>query len=290
MQDLEEGWTAHKAPTGHTYYYHADTKKSTYKKPLKQDLKLDGLVENQGLAKTSDQTIKVEVEHVPPVQEPTSQLSRDGLRGDRPKYKIEIPTAVPWVQVTTKQGRTFYHNPTTRASHWTVPHEIQEAVEQWTIHNHETSIAPDMTPDNYPDEDAEYSFEQDQEQEDEDLEEEGGGGAEQVEFDEDDIAWQLAAMEEAGQGPLELQGDYSGPDFTISEKMEIFKQMMEDCNVDPYRTWDSELLKIASEPRYLILDNTHHRKLAFEEYCIHKTKQLQQEKAIKEDVRNPNPP
>ncbi|KAH8157929.1 hypothetical protein CIB48_g10332 [Xylaria polymorpha] len=30
---LLPGWTEHKAPTGHTYYYHAETKQSTYKRP-----------------------------------------------------------------------------------------------------------------------------------------------------------------------------------------------------------------------------------------------------------------
>ncbi|KAL1839364.1 hypothetical protein VTJ49DRAFT_1599 [Mycothermus thermophilus] len=30
---LPPGWTEHKAPTGHTYYYNAETKQSTYKRP-----------------------------------------------------------------------------------------------------------------------------------------------------------------------------------------------------------------------------------------------------------------
>jgi hypothetical protein len=31
---LPPGWTEHTAPTGHKYYYHAATKKSTYKRPV----------------------------------------------------------------------------------------------------------------------------------------------------------------------------------------------------------------------------------------------------------------
>lgn len=34
LQPLPPGWTEHKAPTGHTYYYNAETKQSTYKRPV----------------------------------------------------------------------------------------------------------------------------------------------------------------------------------------------------------------------------------------------------------------
>ncbi|KXJ88619.1 hypothetical protein Micbo1qcDRAFT_166703, partial [Microdochium bolleyi] len=30
---LPPGWTEHKAPTGHTYFYNSETKESTYKRP-----------------------------------------------------------------------------------------------------------------------------------------------------------------------------------------------------------------------------------------------------------------
>jgi len=33
LQPLPPGWTEHKAPTGHAYYYNAETKESTYKRP-----------------------------------------------------------------------------------------------------------------------------------------------------------------------------------------------------------------------------------------------------------------
>ncbi|KAL2264493.1 hypothetical protein VTJ83DRAFT_7003 [Remersonia thermophila] len=33
LPPLPPGWTEHKAPTGHTYYYNAETKQSTYKRP-----------------------------------------------------------------------------------------------------------------------------------------------------------------------------------------------------------------------------------------------------------------
>jgi len=36
LPPLPPGWTEHTAPTGHKYYYHAATKKSTYKRPLPQ--------------------------------------------------------------------------------------------------------------------------------------------------------------------------------------------------------------------------------------------------------------
>src|SRR5579871_812062 len=34
LSPLPPGWTEHTAPTGHKYYYHAASKKSTYKRPL----------------------------------------------------------------------------------------------------------------------------------------------------------------------------------------------------------------------------------------------------------------
>lgn len=300
MQDLEEGWTAHKAPTGHTYYYHASTKKSTYKKPVKQVTEVesrtnshssDNLAEDQEtVASVASKDLRnSDVEHnVAPQAVPGSQIhtSPSDLSGasrekdkDRPKHKVEIPTAVPWLQVHTKQGRIFYHNPQTLESHWSAPDEIHVALEQWKNGRYEPESRVRSAPDSSPE------YEVEEEEADESAEEEEAGIDPVEEYDEEDIAWQLAAMEEAGEGPMEMDED-DGPEFTVAERMEVFKKMLEDLEIDPYRTWDSELTKIATDPRYLVVDTTHQRKLAFEEFCITKAKQVQQEKAaiVKEDV------
>ncbi|KAK4168347.1 Pre-mRNA-splicing factor dre4 [Cladorrhinum sp. PSN259] len=149
---LPPGWTEHKAPTGHTYYYNAETKESTYKRPVATappppsahpagsywqaqavpQLKLsDPNVANQFMAAYGQ----------PPHQQHGQRggFGQGGRGGgfqprpkpqpvDKPKSKVAIPGCAPWILVYTKYGRRFAYNPEKNASYWRIPEKLMPAI------------------------------------------------------------------------------------------------------------------------------------------------------------------
>jgi hypothetical protein len=154
---LPPGWTEHKAPTGHTYYYNADTKESTYKRP--------GVPENTPavpppapVVETQDPRASYrQYSSVGSLADPAAanaflaqynpqhqqQRRQDGGRGvhqqhggdrprpqphDKPRSKLAIPGFEPWVLVYTKYGRRFAYNPEKNTSYWRIPAKIMKGV------------------------------------------------------------------------------------------------------------------------------------------------------------------
>src|SRR5579871_4492695 len=145
LPPLPPGWTEHKAPTGHTYYYNASTKKSTYTRPvaipeISQIPIYDAGQFVSGFPNASSQQsdfISLDFE------EPQrggfrggrgGSISRQGFQqrrkeqADRPKHKYEIPGCAPWVLVKTKLGRRFVHNTETGESFWKFPEDVMKGV------------------------------------------------------------------------------------------------------------------------------------------------------------------
>lgn len=296
MNDLEDGWTSHIAPTGHTYYYNRSTKQSTYKRPTKRSTPPAPISEAVSNPDTPTPTVGTtdipqatrsgsdiqksntlsnaesqapETAHSLPQQHNVVNKTGDG---DYPKHKFEISTADPWLLIETKKGREFYHNPQTNESHWELPTWLSEPLRQWR------KSLEEQISDSELDNGIEEDDPSDESQDDNFM-------PVDTEYNEEDIAWQLAAMEEEGQGQIHGLEDDT-PEFRLSEKIEIFQKMLSDLAIDPFSTWDAELPRIAADPRYLILENTHQRKSAFENYCTEQGMKIQEEKAttVKEDV------
>jgi hypothetical protein len=69
-----------------------------------------------------------------------------------------------------------------------------------------------------------------------------------VEFTEDDIAWQLGAMaEDYGLDDEDLEGN---EDMPISDAAVVFKDLLDDFEINPYSTWESEMPKLIDDARY----------------------------------------
>ncbi|CAD6580698.1 MAG: hypothetical protein ASARMPREDX12_000239 [Alectoria sarmentosa] len=92
-----------------------------------------------------------------------------------------------------------------------------------------------------------------------------------VEFDEDDIAFQLAAMgQEYGLDPgeygdgdgEELEDGAEGLALTEEDATALFKDMLSDQGISPYATWDKviETGYIVEDERYTVLPNMRSRK------------------------------
>ncbi|KAI1387122.1 uncharacterized protein F4822DRAFT_429882 [Hypoxylon trugodes] len=158
---LPPGWTEHKAPTGHTYYYNANTKESTYTRPTPSPLptapaiaqpppppSLEGphasFSQYSTVPQLSDPaTANAFLAQYDPVRQRSGQQhGRGGHRGgpdgrtdrprpqpvDKPKSKVAIPGCEPWLLVYTKYGRRFAYNPTKNASYWRIPEKIMKGV------------------------------------------------------------------------------------------------------------------------------------------------------------------
>ncbi|CAM1505747.1 Fc.00g113840.m01.CDS01 [Cosmosporella sp. VM-42] len=146
LAPLPPGWSEHKAPTGHTYYYHSETKESTYTRP--------GVVLAQPLAPPADYS---QYANVPSLADPNvanaylAQFNqsaqppqnfrgghaggRGGYEGrprsapiDKPRRKEPIPGCEPWILVYTKYSRRFVYNPEKKTSYWRIPEKLMPGI------------------------------------------------------------------------------------------------------------------------------------------------------------------
>nr|BDD69324.1 pre-mRNA-splicing factor [Verruciconidia persicina] len=143
---LPPGWTEHKAPTGHTYYYHAETQESTYKRP--------GLP----LPPAAPAVVASPYGNIPNLSDPNvanaylRQLNQGQSRGghghggrgggrggahdgrprpqpiDKPRRREAIPGCEPWILVYTKYSRRFVYNPEKNTSYWRIPEKLMPGI------------------------------------------------------------------------------------------------------------------------------------------------------------------
>ncbi len=124
------------------------------------------------------------------------------------------------------------------------------------------------------------------------------GGAEQpVEFDEDDIAYQLAAMgqdygldpgEYGGVEGEELEEGAEGLPLSEEDARALFKDMLDDHHINPYNPWDKlvEEGRIIEDDRYTLLPNMKTRKEVWGEWSREKMQKLK-ELREKEEKKDP---
>ncbi|GAP86753.1 putative WW domain-containing protein [Rosellinia necatrix] len=153
---LPPGWTEHKAPTGHTYYYHEETKESTYKRPGADAPPVPSALQPQdphasffqysAVPRLSDPAAaNAFLAQYDPARQHSAQAVSQHGRGDhrgpndgrsrprpqpsdKPKSKVAIPGCEPWILVYTKYGRRFAYNPVKNASYWRIPEKVMKFV------------------------------------------------------------------------------------------------------------------------------------------------------------------
>lgn len=124
------------------------------------------------------------------------------------------------------------------------------------------------------------------------------GEPQPIEFGEDDIAEQLAAMgQDYGLDPgeygndsnEELEDGAEGLALTEAEAKALFKDMLGDHHVSPYTTWEATLEagQIIEDDRYTVLPNMRARKDVWAEWSRDMVQQLREarEKEEKKDPR-----
>ncbi|KAH7027938.1 uncharacterized protein B0I36DRAFT_247691 [Microdochium trichocladiopsis] len=220
---LPPGWTEHKAPTGHTYYYNSETKESTYKRPAAAAAAAPVPPPPPRAAPASDPHQQFfQYSSVPNLADPATanaflaaydparqrqaqnQQGGGGGRGghhggpdgrenrprpqptDKPRSRVAIPGCEPWVLVYTKYGRRFAYNPVKNASYWRIPEKVMKGVLELDINGVKEKAAGKEVPEG-PGQPAKAAQPQEQEQEQEEEErEELGSDYEEVEVTDDE--------------------------------------------------------------------------------------------------------
>jgi len=121
---------------------------------------------------------------------------------------------------------------------------------------------------------------------------------EPVEFGEDDIAYQLAAMgQEYGLDPGEYEDEQEeqweegaeGLPLSEEDAINLFRDMLDDHRISPYTPWDKVIAdesedSILMDDRYTILTTSRARKNAWETWTKDKAAQLREERARMEKL------
>ncbi|PGH27784.1 hypothetical protein AJ80_00572 [Polytolypa hystricis UAMH7299] len=345
---LPPGWSEHKAPSGHLYYYNSETKQSTYQRPT-----APAEVEPAANAPTAPfvpTPVAYPASQTPPFNiAETFNQNRRGFQGDRhhagrrqqppedrPKHKYPIPGCEPWVLVKTKLGRRFVYNPETNESFWKFPSHVMKGVIEYDRREREKKERRERGEESEPEQEVQRSskptpergeslrpkeqtpFEAEEEDSDEyeDVEvtdEEDGDlpskklrteeDDKPVEFNEEDIAYQLGAMgEEYGldsgeygePGEEEWEEGEEGeeePPLTEEDSTALFCDLLDDFRINPYTPWETliEEGNIIDDPRYTVLSNMKSRRDVWSIWSRDRIQQLK-ERREKEEKKDPRIP
>ena len=121
-----------------------------------------------------------------------------------------------------------------------------------------------------------------------------------VEFDEDDIEFQLAAMgqsygldpgEYGGNDGEELEEGAEGLALTGEDAKALFRDMLSDHGISPYTTWEKiiEAGFVVEDERYTVLPNMRSRKEVWGEWTRDTIQRLKEQRE-KEEKRDPKIP
>jgi hypothetical protein len=355
LPPLPPGWSEHRAPSGHSYYYNAETKQSTYTRPEETSTTPLHIDYNATAPSLSDSTApsSFSLHDHRDFSGSNGNRTWGNFRGgrsyqdrsrrqhseDRPKSKTAIPNCEPWVLVKTKLGRRFVYNPEKDESFWKFPQDVllsvmemdrrerekreTEKTESVQVLQVEPKSKPPPAPGALPEmkpqaenghlsphegEDSD-SYEEVEVTDDEDddpdapLKKQKVYGEQTqgpVEFNEDDIAYQLTQMGEDydldpgeyGHGDEGYSEEYEegaqGLPLTEEDSTALFRDLLDDFRINPYATWQKIIDegRIIDDDRYTVLPNMTLRRQVFNDWSRDRIHELQ-EKRRKEEKKDP---
>ena len=257
-------------------------------------------------------------------------------KDDKPKHRNHIPNCAPWVLVRTKLGRRFVWNTETNESFWKFPSHVMKAVVEYDrmqrekkerkergelsdVEGEEHTAMADIEAELAAAEeeveivevDGEEGMENDEEYEEVEVTDDEAEGPESAPkrqrteepsgnqpqtAEDDDLAWQLAQMEEMEMGggyEDDYVEEYEGEEPALTEEdcKVLFKELLDDTRISPYTPWDKILEDgiLYDDERYKALPNMKARKDCFDEWAREKMQSLKEEKA-KQQKRDPRIP
>ncbi|KAL2890689.1 Pre-mRNA-splicing factor dre4 [Ceratocystis lukuohia] len=323
---LLPGWTEHKAPSGQIYYYHAETKQSTYKRPSIQPMPTGVPVlpslptpaaANAFMAQVNPQHFQKPKREAPKNDRPKPQPI------DKPRSQVVIPGHDGWYLVYTKYKRRFVYNTVKGASYWRIPDKLKDAILELDKAKIRAEAGLDPSPNTNPqgktgagapnlasqtqtvESDSEYEEIEvtDDENENEDDEEDEDRDTKRqrteelldngpVEFTEEDILLQLQAMGEGGfDSEQHVDDEWAGEgQETLSEEdsKALFWDMLDDFKINPFSPWEKLIDdgKVIDDPRYSILHTTKARKECWDAWTREKIR-IQKERRATEEKQDP---
>ncbi|KAJ1306464.1 hypothetical protein OPQ81_007467 [Rhizoctonia solani] len=307
---LPPGWTEHKAPTGHTYYYHATTKQSTYTRPL-PPIHMGGPAPGPPppFPPTSNPvpTSAAGAAEGAPPSDPFSEKKSKKSKKEKPAKKTPIPDT-PWIRVVTNLGNVFYTHTERKESVWTCPEEIAEAVAEI---EREEDAAKEAEREQEMREKAERERHEREEQERLEVErvrkeaeaagakrkaEEAGESASKkprVE-EEDEEAWQRQVAEEMaeeeekpapGGSPAKDTETSVPPVFKVPDQVKLnpeeakalFMTLLNEVSPNPLLPYDLALPQLVNDARYVLLP-PNDRKTVFDDWCKEQARNMRKNK------------
>ena len=215
----------------------------------------------------------------------------------------------------TKLGRRFVHNPESNESLWKFPADVLKCVVELDRKERERRERrdrgePSESEEEVKDAPTRKAFDSDEYEEVEVTDDEDEAAASKrprletqirdeeqpppgpVEFNEDDMAYQLAAM--GGDGSAYGQEDdwnaYEPP-LDEADARALFFDLLDDHHINPYTPWASIVEKgqIIDDERYLCLPNMKSRRETFEVWSSDRIQKLKEVKA-KQEKKDPRIP
>jgi hypothetical protein len=227
--------------------------------------------------------------------------------------------------VKTKLGRRFVHNPETNESFWNFPQEVLKGVVEFDRLEREKKerkeqgepeepaketlpskqndhLEPQEAPEEAlgADDDDEYEEVEVTDSEGEDDQpskrartESEGVQDQPLEFTEEDMEYQLAAMgEEYGLDPGEYgeaeeeewEEGAEGLPLTEADAEALFRDLLDDFQINPFRTWENVIEEglIIEDPRYTAPSNMKKRREFFSNWTRDRIQSVRDQKAKQE--------
>ncbi|KAF9097143.1 transcription elongation regulator [Mortierella sp. GBA35] len=344
---LPPGWTEHKAPDGMSYYYNAASGQSSWVRPTMQPAALappplsgSGIPPPPGMP------------GYPPAQQPlyppglappgsglaapiappasTTADSGKGKKGKKPKKEKAVKKTrileSHWFIVETNHDNTYFYNKETKISIWIPTPELEVVLAKMGQEATE-KIESERRARDAEEQERLQALKRPHEAEagqDGDKRLRNDAGQEGTEMTEDDVAWQLAAMEEmmgdqdqdqqmASQDEYDdddddevnsamqerlrlLQGSLSSTSAHAAAYMEIspdniqeremaFLEMMRERGVTQFDTVEMALGKVERDPRYRLIPDQKDKTTLFDSFCVIRAREIKEAREKEEQEK-----
>ncbi|KAG6002545.1 hypothetical protein E4U21_002969, partial [Claviceps maximensis] len=186
-------------------------------------------------------------------------------------YGNPIPSA--WQEHHTPEGRTYYHNSTTKVTQWTKPEDLMSPAEEYTAeggrkywYNNETKQSSWEMPDVYrralgPGNSNAHGYGQ------------NGGHSHSSHDHSRDYRDSVHESRRGGYGhddrsQAPIRGISDEPEFASPEEAEAaFMKLLKRSGVQPDWTWEQAMRATIKDPHYRSIRDPKGRRDAFEKYC-----------------------
>ncbi|KAJ2076808.1 transcription elongation regulator [Coemansia sp. RSA 988] len=194
------------------------------------------------------------------------QVARKRAKQDKAVRQSDV-LGTSWLQVETKQGRKYYYNTKTGESCWKQPIEVTKAlheINQQRLEEQDVSSHMEGTEMNV--EDAEWMLAQMEADQYEDGMEEASDNGETSIVEESDATSTIL--------------------LSKSERVERFKSMLREANVNPFGTWDTQMNKLREDPRLEDIKDSIEQQDLFDSVCSEIIAQRRQMNSEKQNDRS----